>query len=256
VGVVPIFHAEAAVRAGLRRGLRPVQMRVVACRSLSRVERVLQEQLVNAVVLDVREGALGWAAELIERYPRIPVFAYSAFRPEDGRLLTACAATGFRAVLVDGIDDAVAGDVIASRSAAAERQALLADAPQRLRLSEPLQLRAWEQVLARVGSPTATADVAQALGMSREHLSREFAAGGAPNLKRVIDLVRGVWAAHLLTNPGYTVDTAARILGFSSSSHLTSCARRIAGVSASGLAGLGSREVLNRFLGGRTRSRL
>ena len=150
---------------------------------MGHVEQVLQENLVNAVVVDVRAGAIEATFRLIERYPRVPVFAYSAFRPEDGRLLAACSAGGLRGILVDGIDDPIAGEVIASRSTAGERRALLADAPRRLRLSEPVQLRAWHEVLIRVGTPTSTSDVAHALGLAREHVSREFASGGAPNFE-------------------------------------------------------------------------
>ena len=39
--------------------------------------------------------------------------------------------------------------------------------------------------------------IAQSLDVTREHLSRSFAASGAPNLKRVIDLVRLIAAAEL-----------------------------------------------------------
>ncbi len=256
MAVVPVFHPDPNIRATLRRGLRHARMRVVSCRTIGRIERVMQENLVNAVVVDVRRGAIDKVFDLIDLYPVVPVFAYSAFRPEDGRLLAACATGGLRGVLVDGIDDAVAGAYVASRSAATQRAALLADAPPRLRLTEPVQLRAWEEVLARVGSPTNAQDIASALGMTREHVSREFGSGGAPNLKRVIDLARTACAAHLLSNPAYTVASVARILGFSSSSHLATCARRVAGVRPRGLAGLGCRGVLNRFLSGRTRSRL
>ena len=255
-GVVPVFHPDATLRATLRRGLRSSGSRLISCRTVSRVDRVLQEELVNAVVVDVRQVPLDAVFEWIELYPRIPVFALSAFQPQDGRLLAACAAGGLRGILVDGIDDAVAGEMVASRSAARERAALLADAPGRLRLTEPIQLQAWEEILSRAGSPTSTSDIAGALGLGREHVSREFAAGGAPNLKRVIDLVRAACAAHLLSNPGYQVAAVARILGFASYSHLTSCARRVAGVSAKGLAHMGSRGVLNGFLRSRTRSRL
>ncbi len=256
MGVVPVYHPDPNVRATLRRGLRSSRTRLISCRTVGRLDRVLQEELVNAVVVDVRSAPMEGVFELTELYPRIPVFAYSAFRPQDGRLVAACSVGGLRGILVDGIDDAIAGEVVASRSAARERAALLADAPRRLRLTEPIQLRAWEEVLARVGSPTSTSDIARALGLGREHVSREFAAGGAPNLKRVIDLVRAACAAHLLTNPGYSVAAAARILGYASSSHLSSCARRVAGVSAKGLAQLGSRGVLSGFLRNRTRSRL
>ena len=59
---------------------------------------------------------------------------------------------------------------------------------------------------------------------SREHLSRQFAAGGAPNLKRVIDLTRVACAAQLLANPGYTIPIVVRLLHFASSSHLSGTA--------------------------------
>lgn len=256
MAVAPVLHADRGVRAVLRRGLRASGTRVVSCRTMDGVERVLQTELVTAVVVDVRSDAAASAPALIASYPRVPMFAFSAFRPEDGRLLASCVAAGFRGVLIGGIDEPIAGEFIASRSAASERRGLLADAPRRLRLSEPLQLAVWEEVVARVDRPTTTGDVAGAMGVTREHLSREFAAGGAPNLKRVIDLVRTACAAHLLTNPGYTVAGVSRILHFSSASHFAGCARRVAGVTPRGLADLGSRGVLNRFVEGRTRSRL
>jgi len=157
---------------------------------------------------------------------------------------------------VEGVDDVAAGELIAARSASRARLAALGDVTRLLRLSEPLQKAAWELVLARVGLPTRTGHIAIALRRTREHLSREFAAGGAPNLKRVIDLVRTAWAADLLDNPGYTVAAVARILGFSSASHLAGIARRIAGVTPSELPSLGPRGVVRRFVNGRTRSRL
>src|SRR4029077_7897172 len=121
------------------------------------------------------------------------------------------------------------------------RREALADAPRLLRLSEPLQRRAWAEVLRRVGRPTTTAQVAQACGVRRESLSRQCAAGGAPNLKRVIDLVRVAWAADLLGNPGYAVGVVARMLAYGSSGHLAAAARRVAGVPPGQLAGLGAR---------------
>ena len=124
-----------------------------------------------------------------------------------------------------------------------------------LRLTEPLQQRAWSEVLRRTGGPLRATEVARALRLSREHLSRQFGAGGAPNLKRVIDLARTATAADLLRNPGYSVRSVARILGFSSASHLAGSARRVAGVAPRDLAALGPPGVLAAFLAGRTRSR-
>jgi AraC-like DNA-binding protein len=136
----------------------------------------------------------------------------------------------------------------------ARRQAL-ADAPKLLRLTDPLQLSAWEEVQRRVTAPITTAHIAQALRVTREHLSREFAVGGAPNLKRVIDLARAACAADLLGNVDYTIGTVSRILGYASPSHLAGTARRVAGVTPLELRDLGPRGVLQRFIRGRTRSR-
>ena len=161
-----------------------------------------------------------------------------------------------RGILVQGVDDAVIGEVLMANSASSLCREALATAPRLLRLTESLQLRAWNEVLERVGKPTTTSDIARSIGHTREYISREFGAGGAPNLKRVIDLVRAAWAADLLKNPGYTVRTVSEILQFSSPSHLTGCARRVAGVASTELADLGPLGVLHRFRRGRTRSRL
>ncbi|HYL54335.1 MAG TPA: helix-turn-helix domain-containing protein, partial [Gemmatimonadales bacterium] len=112
------------------------------------------------------------------------------------------------------------------------------------------------EVLRRVDFPTQTGHVAAALRVTREHLSRQFAAGGAPNLKRVIDLARTACAADLLGNPGYTVRAVVRILGYASTSHLAGAVRRVAGTTPQELRLVGARGVLTRFIRGRTRSRV
>lgn len=252
-----ILHPHATVRAAVRRGLPRRGSPLLTCASVDRIGRVLQRELVDAVVVDVLRPAVAEAAfELAASYPRIPMFALSGFRPDDGRMLASCRARGLRDLFVAGVDDVVAGEIIAARGAERARRGAVVEAPRRLRLTEPLQQRAWSEIVARVGSRTTATSVARAMGVSREHLSREFGAGGAPNLKRVIDLVRVCWAADLLANPGYSVARVSRILRYSSSSHLASAARRVAGVAPGGLGRLGPRGVLSRFLRGRTRSRL
>ena len=228
----------------------------MTCRSVERVVDVLQRELVDAIVVDVRTQGPEPTLALACLYPGIPVFALSAFRPDDGPLISRCMNAGLRGILVEGVDDAVAGELIAARSASRMRRVALRNAPRLLRLTEPVQLKAWNEVLAHVGTAARTSDIAQGLQLTREHLSREFAAGGAPNLKRVIDLVRAAWAADLLRNPGYTTRTVSAILRYSSPSHLADSARRVAGVSPRDLARLGTTGVLQRFLKGRMRSRL
>jgi AraC-like DNA-binding protein len=253
--VVGVYHPRREARQAVRRGVAQDNGGGVRiCRGPEQVRRLMVQRLVDAVVLDVKSAPAD-VFDLPTRFPRIPFYALSAFRPEDGALLERCRLAGFAGVLVEGVDNAVAGEWVAARSADAGRREALADAPRLLRLSEPLQRGAWTEVLRRVGRPTTTAQVAQALGVTREYLSRQFAAGGAPNLKRVIDLVRVAWAADLLGNPGYAVGVVARMLAYGSSGHLAAAARRVAGVPPGQLAGLGARGVLGRFVRGHTRSR-
>src|SRR5213593_1351217 len=252
--VVPVFHPRRDARRAVKQGYPRDAASVRLCRSLESVERLLYQRLVDAVVLDVKAAIAGLA--LPARFPRIPMYVLSAFRPDDGTLIANCDAAGFAGVLVEGVDGPTAGEWIAQRTAQVARREALADAPRLLRLTDRLQVAAWEEVLRRVALPTRTAQVAQALQVTREHLSREFAAGGAPNLKRVIDLVRTACAADLLGNPGYTVRDVVRILGYASPSHLAGAARRVAGATPHELRDLGARGVLERFLRGRTRSRI
>ena len=253
--VVLVFHPRREARRAVQQGYPRAAGSVRLCRSVHAVERLLGQRLVDAVVLDVRTCAAEGLA-LPSRFPRIPMYALSAVRPDDGPLLAWCQRAGFTGVLVEGVDNAVAGEWIAARTAQVARRAALADAPRLLRLTDRLQLAAWEEVLRRAGAPTKTGHVAQALRVTREHLSREFGAGGAPNLKRVIDLARAACAADLLGNPGYTVRVVVRILGYASPSHLAGAARRVAGATPHELRELGPRGVLTRFLRGRTRSRV
>jgi len=226
------------------------------CRSAGRLLDFLRHELVDAIVVDVRVEGTDQAADVIRAYPGIPCFALSAFRPDDGELLARCKAAGFRGIIVRGVDDAVAGEMIASVCASRVRRAALANGPRLLRLTEPVQVRTWEAVLQCAGGPTRTSEIARTLNVTREYLSREFAAGGAPNLKRLIDLVRVAWAADLLVNPGYDVPTVSRILRYSSPSHFAGSVRRVAGISPSELGKLGPEGALRRFARGRTRSRL
>ena len=125
-----------------------------------------------------------------------------------------------------------------------------------LRLTEPLQQAAWELLLGEVERPVRTTALARRLRVSREHLSRQFGAGGAPNLKRVIDLTRIACAAQLLANPGYSIPDgrprpALRLVQPPEPAR----ARRIANVPTSGLGALGPARGAGGVRRGNTRSR-
>jgi AraC-like DNA-binding protein len=241
--------------AALRRTLPRGGPGVVSCRSTASLRRVLESRLVDAVVLAPSAALLPELAELRKRLPGVPVVGYAAFRPDDGELLLACRKHAIP-VAVEGVDDPVVGDMVVRASLAAERRRALSEASRMLRLTEPLQRLAWSLLLGEVERPVRTTELARRLAVSREHLSRQFGAGGAPNLKRVIDLTRIACAAQLLANPGYSIPTVVRVLHFASSSHLSGTARRIANFSTSGLGSLGPRGVLLAFVRGNTRSRV
>src|SRR5207244_825486 len=88
---------------------------------------------------------------------RIPMYVLSAFRPDDGTLLSACHAAGFAGILVEGVDHAIAGEWIAARTAQVARRAALADDPKLLRLTDRLQVAGWAEVPRRGGDPAGAA---------------------------------------------------------------------------------------------------
>jgi AraC-like DNA-binding protein len=237
--IVALLESRAALLA-LRRTLPKSGPGVVVCRSPAALRRVLERRLVDAIVLCPSPALLPELEGIRRELPGIPVVVYAPFRPDDGELLLACRRHAVASVAVEGVD---------------ERRRALADAPRMLRLTEPLQRAAWAVLVGEVERPIRTTTLAKLLEVSREHLSRQFGAGGAPNLKRVIDLTRVACAAQLLANPGVTIPTVVRVLHFASSSHLSSTSRRIADVATRGLGALGPRGVLQAFVRGNTRSR-
>ena len=228
---------------------------MVSCRSPAALRVLLEKRLVDAVVLAPQPGLLPELSGFRSRLPLVPLVAYAPFRPDDGELLLACRPT-VSALAVEGVDDAIVGELVVRASLTEARRRALEEAPRVLRLSERIQRAAWDVLLAEVERPTRTSALARRLRVSREHLSRQFAAGGAPNLKRVIDLTRIACAAQLLGNPGYRVSTVVRVLNFASTGHLATTTRRIANVPIDRLGELGPRWVLAAFVRGNTRCRV
>jgi AraC-like DNA-binding protein len=243
--------ALGALRRSLPRGCAPV----VACRSAAGLNRAIERRLLEAIVIGVGAARHLDLSGLRSRFPNIPVIAYGIFRSDDAELIHAWHRLDLAAVAVEGVDDPVVGDLVMRQSISERRRAALAGAPRMLRLTEPLQLKTWDLLLSGAGRTPRTATIARRLGLSREHLSRQFAAGGAPNLKRVADLLTVLAALHLLGNPGYSSAEVARLLGFSSPSHLRLVVRRVTGLRIEDARGLAERELLAWFVRGSARSR-
>jgi AraC-like DNA-binding protein len=213
--------------------------------------------LVDAALVDVGAPTEDvWrAAELAREFPSVPFVAMTPMRGTDGPVVARCASLDFAEVAVDGVDDEALREIVLPLTFSARFLQALHDPPPALGITQPMQQAAWRTVVAHAGRALRTDTLAASIGVTREHLSRTFSAAGAPNLKRVIDLVRLIAAAELAKNPGHDIGDIARILDFASSSHLSSTAQRIVGTRPASLARLRAVDLIERFAQGRSRSR-
>jgi AraC-like DNA-binding protein len=221
--------------------------RVVPSRTTAEFAALFRKELVDAALVDATAGdGFEDAAALALEYPTVAFLGLSSFRPSDGPTIARCAELDFADVLVEGVDEVIARESIVYRGYSARFAAALEHPPDALALTSPLQVAAWKSIIAQAGRPVRTSAVAAALGVTREHLSRSFGTT-TPTLKRLIDLVRLLSAAELAKNPGYDSADVARLLGFSSSAHLSLTAQRLIGRRATSLAALRGVDVIERF---------
>jgi len=231
--------------------------RLTLARNVREFERAFRVGIVDAALVDLggpTEDVMR-AIELGHEFPSAPFFALTPFRPNDATLSARAATFDFVDVIVEGVDDHVLRDLVTARAFTTRFAEALATPPDSLHVNTPLRRESWRVLVSHAGRPIHTDVVARELGVTREHLSRAFGAAGAPNLKRVIDLVRLAAAAELAKNPGYDVGDVARVLGFASSSPLSTTSQRIVGIRPTSLARLRTVDLIERFIHGRMRSR-
>ena len=256
---IVLFAPRDRARAMARSVFPRRRNRLVITRSAAAFAQTFTETLVDAAIVDVGSAVTAdetWrAAALAREFPSIPFFGLLPLRASDGPTLAQCAAFDFSDVLVEGVDDVVARDMVSRASFTTRFARALHDPPTVLALSTPLQQTTWRCVVGRAGRGVRTDSLAEALHVTREHLSRTFAADGGPNLKRVIDLVRLLAAAELAKNPGYDVRDVAKVLGFASPSHLSTTSQRIVGTKSASLTRLRTVDLIERFARGHGRSR-
>jgi AraC-like DNA-binding protein len=231
--------------------------RVLAARSFEDFDSAFRTNLVDAALVDLgaAQDETWRVAALAREYPSIPFFGLVALRAAEGPALAQCAACEFTDVLVDGVDDGIARELVQRSSFSSRFARALHDPPPALMLDAPLQRSAWRFIVSHAGRPVRTSTLASFLSVTREHLSRSFAADNAPNLKRIIDLVRIIAAAELAKNPGYDLRDVANILEFASPSHLSSTALRVIGTKPASLTRLRTIDLVERFVKGHGRSR-
>lgn len=254
---IAVCAARDRARALARAAFPRRRCRVILGRTAEDLTAAFHDTLVDAVVVDVHAPSDDtWrAVSLAREFPSAPFFALTPLRPADAAVAARCAAADVADLVTEGVDDGVLRELVMPRTFTARFAAALHDPPPPLGLAGTLHLDTWRFLVAHGGRPVRTDAVAAALGVTREHLSRVFSAGGAANLKRIIDLVRLLAAAELSKNPGYDVADVARVLAYASSSHLSTTSQRIAGTRPASLARLRAVDLVERFVKGRTRSR-
>jgi AraC-like DNA-binding protein len=255
---VVAFATREKTRAWLRQRLPRRRMRLAFARGVEEMSSYFRRGVVDAAIVDIGAGGIECerAIGLAREFPTAGFLGLASYRAADGVLIARCAAVDFADVLAEGVDDGLLPSAIVAHGYSSRFARSHQDPPVELAMDGPLRAAAWRRIVAQAGRAVRTTDLAAALGMSREHLSRSFARGGAPNLKRVVDLIRLLSAAELAKNPGYDVSDVARVLGFASSSHLSATAQRLLGVQASSLASLRAVDLVGRFARGRGRSRV
>jgi AraC-like DNA-binding protein len=246
MGLVAAQLDGRAAAATLRRTL-PRGQSLVICRNAAHLDRTMNTRLLDAVVIGAGASRTLDLPAMRDSYPRVPLVVYGVFRTEDGPRAMELDRLGVAALVIEGIDDPIVGDRVDRVSLTRRRFEALRDGPRVLRLTEPLQLDAWEALVRSAGRPPATDALARRLAVSREHLSRRFGAGGAPNLKRVVDFLQVTVARELLGNPAYSPLVAARLLGYSTVTHLRTVVRRVVRLPLDELPRASVPDLLRRF---------
>lgn len=247
LSVLVLLRRERA-RTMVRNAFPRRRAHLVSVRNAADLETHLLRDLFDAVILD--SGAGDDTQRIIGRadeFSSIPFFLVTTFFPVDAPVLARAVESGVCGLLVEGVDDTAVRDLVANHAFSTRFEKAFQSPPASLHLETPLQLAVWQSLIRRAGRPVRTEQLASELKVSREHLSRSFAVGDAPTLKRIIDLVRVLAAAELSKNAGFDVRDVASVLGYASSSHLSSTTQRLVGARASSLSRLRATDLLQRF---------
>lgn len=222
---------------------------LVSAKTKTDLVETISTTLIDAVVIDSGLGEeLTRILPLAEDYPSTPFFLITPLFAIDSPTVSKAVESGFAELWVEGVDDAHARQLMQQRCFTHRFERAFAEPPAPLAISTPIQRLVWQRLVGRAGRSVRTDELARELNISREHLSRSFATGEAPTLKRVIDLVRLFAAAELAKNPGYDLKEVAAVLDFASPSHLSATVMRLIGARSSALARLRAIDILDRFL--------
>ena len=166
-----VYAPRERARTFVRTAFSKRKFRIVSARDLQEFREVFRSILVDAALIDVGSASAATSAggeasgaghsaaattsddtwkiaALAHEFPSAPFFAISPMRATDAPALARTAALEFSDVLVDGIDEPAARDIVAPRTFSARFAAALAVPPQSLGLKTEMQLATWRSILA------------------------------------------------------------------------------------------------------------
>src|SRR5687768_8373068 len=114
--LVVAFAPRERTRAWVKRLVGKPPGRLTLARTVSEFSDAFRRELVDAALVDVAATDGGdEAGALALEYPSVAFVGLTSFRPSDGPAVARCAELEFADILVEGVDEVVARDVLAWR---------------------------------------------------------------------------------------------------------------------------------------------
>src|SRR5919204_172222 len=166
VAFAPRERARSLVKAVFPRR----RTRLIFTRTPNDFASAFRKQLVDAALVDVASphDDTWTVAAFAREFPSAPFFALTSLRAVEAPAVAQCAEMDFADVLVEGIDDACARDIVSRRGFSARFADALRAPPNVLALTSDVQQRAWEYIVAQAGRRVRTLHLARRLGVTRE----------------------------------------------------------------------------------------
>ncbi len=125
--------------------------RVIAARNGAECLRTFRTTLVDVVLVDAAAPSetLWEVASLAREFPSTPFVAIVPLRAADAPTVARCIGLEFIDILVEGVDDGAARELIGRHFFSARFAAALEEPPSRLAFASDVQRETWRRIVAR-----------------------------------------------------------------------------------------------------------
>lgn len=195
---------------------------------------------VEVVIVDPRDGGSGAPEQLfamMERFPTIPVVAYTALSPDALRMTVELARRGVRYVVLRGFDDEPRRfrELIESLPAKKLGRVALAAIGAELERATPLLQRAFARLYESPHLFHGVDSLAKQAGMTRRTLDRWLVKEGLASARMLLLTARLAQAYHYLGDDGFSLEDVTKKLGYTSPRVFSRQVRATMGLYPSGL---------------------